>query len=111
MLAEEQPESMVEEFAPGDIGGKYRTYLASTPGEVLSELPLTAAAARSVGAGRLLARRVLSGADERLLVVVGPCSIHDVNAGLAYAKSLGELAGDLADDLAVVMRVSRSGRH
>ncbi|WP_333770851.1 3-deoxy-7-phosphoheptulonate synthase [Streptomyces sp. IBSBF 2435] len=95
----------VGESVPADIGGRYRAQLTSTPDELVRELPLTEAAARSVGAGRLTTRRVLSGADDRLLVVVGPCSIHDVDAGLAYAKSLGEPAGELAEDLAVVMRV------
>ncbi|GAA1925683.1 3-deoxy-7-phosphoheptulonate synthase [Streptomyces durmitorensis] len=104
-LAGEGPDSLVEQFSSGDVGGQYRTHLASTPGELLGELPLTEAAAGSVSAGRLMTRRVLSGDDDRLLVVVGPCSIHDVNAGLAYARSLGELAAELADDLAVVMRV------
>ncbi|MFD9903758.1 3-deoxy-7-phosphoheptulonate synthase [Streptomyces sp. NPDC059063] len=113
-LAEDRPESVVEQFLPGEtgemdetgeIGGQYRAHLASTPGELLTELPLTEAAARSVNAGRLMTRHVLNGTDDRLLAVVGPCSIHDVNAGLAYAKSLGELAADLADDVAVVMRV------
>ncbi|MGW7082798.1 3-deoxy-7-phosphoheptulonate synthase [Streptomyces sp. NPDC054871] len=105
MLTEEKPRSVVEQFSPGDIGGKHRTHLASTPDELLTELPLTADAARSVSSGRLMTRRVLSGEDDRLLVVVGPCSIHDVNAGLAYARSLAELAAELADDLAIVMRV------
>jgi 3-deoxy-7-phosphoheptulonate synthase len=52
-----------------------------------------------------MTQRVLSGLDDRLLVVVGPCSVHDVDAGLSYAKSLRELADGLAEDLAVVMRV------
>ncbi|MEU2711965.1 3-deoxy-7-phosphoheptulonate synthase [Streptomyces sp. NPDC007205] len=103
--AEEYPPSAAEHMSPDDIGGQYRTRFASTPDELLSELPLTDAAARTVRDGRLTTRRVLSGGDDRLLVVVGPCSVHDVNAGLAYAKLLGEVAGDLAGDLAVVMRV------
>lgn len=105
MPTEGNLDSAVAQCPPGYIGGQYRTHLASTPGEILGELPLTEAAARSVSAGRLTTRRALSGDDDRLLVVVGPCSIHDVNAGLAYAKSLGDLAGDLGDDLAIVMRV------
>ncbi|MEU1941240.1 3-deoxy-7-phosphoheptulonate synthase [Streptomyces sp. NPDC059474] len=96
---------MAEQPSPVDIGGQYRAQFASTPDELLSELPLTKAAARSVSAGRRMTRSVLRGDDDRLLAVVGPCSVHDVNAGLAYAKSLSELAADLAEDLAVVMRV------
>ncbi|MDO0929395.1 3-deoxy-7-phosphoheptulonate synthase [Streptomyces sp. TG1A-8] len=105
MPTEERTDSVPGRLPPNGIGGQYRAHAASTPGELLRALPLTDAAARSVGAGRLMTRRVLSGDDDRLLVVVGPCSIHDVDAGLAYAKSLGELAAGLADDLAVVMRV------
>jgi 3-deoxy-7-phosphoheptulonate synthase len=105
MPTEAKPDSLIEQVTPERIGGQCRTHLASTPAELLSALPLTADAARSVNAGRRMTRRVLSGDDDRLLVVVGPCSVHDVNAGLAYAKSLAELAADLADDLAVVMRV------
>ncbi|WP_432011219.1 3-deoxy-7-phosphoheptulonate synthase [Streptomyces cucumeris] len=104
-LIEESPDSTAERFPLDAIGGRYRTHFASTPAELLRELPLTEAAARSVSAGRRMTRRVLNGDDDRLLVVVGPCSIHDVNAGLAYAELLGELAAKLADDLAVVMRV------
>ncbi|MEU7665245.1 3-deoxy-7-phosphoheptulonate synthase [Streptomyces lincolnensis] len=105
MPTEAKPDSRIEQVTPERIGGQCRTHLASTPTELLSALPLTVAAERSVNAGRGMTRRVLSGDDDRLLVVVGPCSVHDVDAGLAYAKSLAELAADLADDLAVVMRV------
>lgn len=105
-LTEERTDAGAERPVPTDaVGGRYRTHIASTPEEILRALPLTAAAARSVSAGRLMTRHVLSGLDDRLLVVVGPCSIHDVEAGLAYARSLGRLAGQLVDDLAVVMRV------
>ncbi|MGW1259841.1 3-deoxy-7-phosphoheptulonate synthase [Streptomyces sp. NPDC002513] len=90
---------------PGLVGGRCRTQATVAPGELLGALPLTRAAARTVNAGRLMARRVLDGADDRLLVVVGPCSVHDVDAALAYAKSLGRLADELAEDLAVVMRL------
>ncbi|MFE5758434.1 3-deoxy-7-phosphoheptulonate synthase [Streptomyces massasporeus] len=102
---EADSDSLVADVPPEGVGGQHRTHLTSTPEELLSALPLTAAAARSVSAGRRMTRGVLSGDDDRLLVVVGPCSIHDVDAGLAYARSLGELAAELADDLAVVMRV------
>jgi 3-deoxy-7-phosphoheptulonate synthase len=48
---------------------------------------------------------VLHGADDRLVVVVGPCSIHDVNAAMDYAERLGQLRRELAGDLILVMRV------
>ncbi|MFI6807476.1 3-deoxy-7-phosphoheptulonate synthase [Streptomyces luteogriseus] len=102
---EADSDSLVAEVPPEGVGGQYRAHLTSTPEELLGALPLTTAAARSVSAGRRMTRGVLGGDDDRLLVVVGPCSIHDVDAGLAYARSLGELAAELADDLAVVMRV------
>ncbi|MEV7130762.1 3-deoxy-7-phosphoheptulonate synthase [Streptomyces sp. NPDC093260] len=103
--ARERTGSVAQRLPPNGVGGRHRAHAASTPGELLRAVPLTAAAARSVSAGRLMTRRVLKGDDDRLLVVVGPCSIHDVDAGLAYARSLSELAARLADDLAVVMRV------
>ncbi|MEU8962233.1 3-deoxy-7-phosphoheptulonate synthase [Streptomyces sp. NPDC048491] len=101
----ERTDSAVERLPPDAIGGRHRAYTTSTPGELFRVLPLTGAAARSVSAGRRMTRRVLAGDDDRLLVIVGPCSVHDMDAGLAYAESLGELAHRLADDVAVVMRV------
>ncbi|OLR92779.1 3-deoxy-7-phosphoheptulonate synthase [Actinokineospora bangkokensis] len=86
-------------------GGAGRAHPVSSPAEVRSELPLTASTARVVRAGRTAARAVLAGRDDRLLAVVGPCSIHDVEAGLSYAESLAGVAAALADDLVVVMRV------
>ena len=49
--------------------------------------------------------RILRGEDDRLVVVVGPCSIHDPGAALEYARRLAPLADELADDLRIVMRV------
>jgi 3-deoxy-7-phosphoheptulonate synthase len=49
--------------------------------------------------------RVLHGADDRLLVVVGPCSIHDYDAAIDYATRLAAEKRELADDLVIVMRV------
>src|SRR5699024_4922505 len=62
-----------------------------TPGELLAGLPLTAEAAHRVAAHRQQVRAVLGGSDDRLLVVVGPCSIHDAAAGLDYARRLAAL--------------------
>src|SRR5699024_2334724 len=75
-----------------------------TPGELLAELPLTAEAAHRVAAHRQQVRAVLGGSDDRLLVVVGPCSIHDPAAGLDYARRLAALRDELQDDLLLVMR-------
>jgi 3-deoxy-7-phosphoheptulonate synthase len=75
------------------------------PETLLAELPLGAAEAKLVELSRAAIRAVLDGADDRLLVVVGPCSVHDPVAALDYAARLAALAGSLHDDLLVVMRV------
>src|ERR1039458_7422700 len=73
-----------------------------SPGAVLEELPLTAGLAAAVGRTRAEVRAVLDGTDDRLLVVTGPCSVHDPAAALEYA---GRLAGTGLDrDLLIVMR-------
>src|SRR5699024_5071405 len=75
-----------------------------TPGDLLTELPLTAEAAHQVAEHREQVRAVLEGTDHRLLVVVGPCSIHDPAAGLDYARRLAALRDELGEDLLLVMR-------
>jgi 3-deoxy-7-phosphoheptulonate synthase len=70
---------------------------------LLAELPLGAEAAALVARTRAQARAVLDGADGRLLVVVGPCSVHDPVAALDYAGRLARIG--LGDDLLIVMRV------
>ena len=74
--------------------------------QLLSEqLPLDAAALATVGNARQSIHRVLHGADDRLVAVVGPCSIHDHDAALEYAGRLAAQAHRLEADLQVVMRV------
>ena len=75
------------------------------PRELLDELPLSAESAARVADHRREVSDVLAGRDDRLLVVVGPCSVHDPAAALDYAGRLAVEAVDLADDLLVVMRV------
>ncbi|GAA4211042.1 3-deoxy-7-phosphoheptulonate synthase [Actinocatenispora rupis] len=75
------------------------------PALLAEELPLTDAAAETVRAGRRAVTGVLSGTDDRLLVIVGPCSVHDPAAALEYAGRLAEVTRELDDDLAIVMRV------
>ncbi|KHL02149.1 3-deoxy-7-phosphoheptulonate synthase [Sinomonas humi] len=75
-----------------------------TPRELLDELPLTADAQAVVARGRDEVRAVLDGVDDRLLVIVGPCSIHDPEAGLDYARRLAAVAREHREDLLVVMR-------
>jgi 3-deoxy-7-phosphoheptulonate synthase len=75
------------------------------PAEIHRRLPITEAVAQHVLAARQAIERVLDGEDHRLLVIVGPCSIHDETAALEYAGRLRELADELRDDLLVAMRV------
>jgi 3-deoxy-7-phosphoheptulonate synthase len=75
------------------------------PAILLEELPLSEAAAIIVSRGREEVARILRGEDDRLIVIVGPCSIHDPVAALDYARRLHGLAGDLAAELRIVMRV------
>jgi 3-deoxy-7-phosphoheptulonate synthase len=75
------------------------------PGHVIREFPATEKAATTVFQARAAIHRILHGADDRLLIVVGPCSIHDPKAALDYAQRLAEVNTRLADDLVIVMRV------
>ena len=75
------------------------------PNELLAELPLGESRAATVRGSRDAVRRVLAGDDDRLLVVVGPCSVHDPDAAVDYAVRLAKTAAELADELCVVMRV------
>lgn len=77
----------------------------STPDQVMQEIPRTLTATRTVTASRNAIHAVLTGADDRLIVVVGPCSIHDPAAAVDYASRLAALRDDLSDRLEVVMRV------
>jgi 3-deoxy-7-phosphoheptulonate synthase len=75
------------------------------PQLLLEELPMDAAALATVTNARQAIHRVLHGADDRLLAVVGPCSIHDSKAALEYAACLKKAADHHAADLFLVMRV------
>jgi 3-deoxy-7-phosphoheptulonate synthase len=76
-----------------------------SPAGLLEELPLGGAGEGLVEQSRAEVRAVLDGADDRLLVVAGPCSVHDPAAGLDYARHLAGLRDELASDLLIVMRV------
>ena len=75
------------------------------PSHVLREFPISEGAAKVAFDTRHAIHRILHGADDRLLVIVGPCSIHDVKAAKEYAARLKEQKDRLAKDLLVVMRV------
>ncbi len=75
------------------------------PAHVLREFPATDGAATTAYEGRQAIHRVIHGADDRLVVVIGPCSIHDTAAALDYARLLRAEQQRLAADLVIVMRV------
>jgi len=77
----------------------------STPAQVQVELPLSEAAAQTTVAARREIQQILQGSDDRLLVIVGPCSIHDPAAALDYAARLKPLRDQLGKQLQIVMRV------
>jgi 3-deoxy-7-phosphoheptulonate synthase len=75
------------------------------PSHVFKEYPVSTRAAQSTFVARQAIHRILHGADDRLLVVIGPCSIHDYALAMDYAKKLVKEAEKYADDLVIVMRV------
>jgi 3-deoxy-7-phosphoheptulonate synthase len=75
------------------------------PHQLLGELPLSERQVEVVLAGRAQVHAILDGEDDRLLVIVGPCSVHDVDATLEYAGRLSERAQGWRDELCVAMRV------
>lgn len=76
-----------------------------TPDALKDKLPITEKAAEAVLAGRETIRNILDKKDNRLFVVVGPCSIHDTDAAIEYGKRLKELSEKVSDTLYLVMRV------
>lgn len=80
-------------------------FLLPTPKELRQELPHTPATLRTVRESRTTIERILDREDRRLLVIAGPCSIHDTGAGAEYARRLRRLAAEVADTLFLVMRV------
>jgi 3-deoxy-7-phosphoheptulonate synthase len=77
----------------------------SPPAHVLREFPASDRAAEATFQGRQAIHKILHGADDRLVVVIGPCSIHDTEAALDYARRLKAQRDRLSADLEVVMRV------
>jgi 3-deoxy-7-phosphoheptulonate synthase len=76
-----------------------------SPEKLIRDIAISDAAAETVAQARQTIHQVLSGEDDRLVVVVGPCSIHDPAAALEYADLLKQAAEEWVDDLFVVMRV------
>jgi 3-deoxy-7-phosphoheptulonate synthase len=77
----------------------------SSPAQVHEELPITETAAKTVYETRQAVQKIISGEDKRLLVVVGPCSVHDEKAALDYAQKLLLVREQLKDNLEIIMRV------
>jgi 3-deoxy-7-phosphoheptulonate synthase len=75
------------------------------PQALLAALPINESAGDTVALARQAIHHLLHGSDDRLLVIVGPCSIHDAAAAREYAGLLRRLRGELVDDLEIVMRV------
>src|SRR5262245_56605602 len=76
-----------------------------TPAETIRRLPRTTSATACVVAARRSISEILHGGDDRLIVVIGPCSVHDPDAALDYAARLATVRRTLAGSLEVVMRV------
>jgi len=76
-----------------------------TPAEVNAELPVTSETEDAVHAHRTTVQNILDHKDPRILAVVGPCSIHDIDAAHEYAKKLAVLAEEVSDTILVLMRV------
>lgn len=95
---------MTAEFQPVD-DTRIAGYDPLIPPQILQqEHPLTTKAQQTVTESRLISRQIILKEDDRILVVVGPCSIHDITAGMEYANLLKPLADELSDSLHIVMR-------
>ncbi len=75
------------------------------PTILMEELPVTSAAETTVATARKEIADVLAGRDNRVIAIVGPCSIHDPKAALEYADRLAKLKDEVAEDILIVMRV------
>src|SRR6187399_350593 len=74
------------------------------PAILMEELPAAEADTQLIAEARAEVARIVTGEDDRLVIVVGPCSIHDPEAGIEYARRLKPVADSLAADLKIVMR-------
>ncbi len=75
------------------------------PAILMEEMPITEHASNTIVQARAITDGIVQGTDDRLLVIVGPCSIHDTKAALEYADRLQTAADRLSNDLLLVMRV------
>ena len=75
------------------------------PKAIKKALPVRGVSLETVTKGRAEAQAILHGRDNRFLAIVGPCSIHDPEGGLEYARRLAALREELADSVCIFMRV------
>ena len=100
--------SAIETSAPGLAVDNLRVAELTrliTPAQIKEQLPSEPRHTRLVQESRATARAILSGEDDRMLVVVGPCSIHDPESALEYARRLAVLSREVSDRYFIVMRV------
>ena len=83
--------------------GEYQTLI--TPDELKERLPLFGETREILENNRQIIRDILDRKDHRIFIVIGPCSIHDVDAALDYAERLKKLADEVSDTIVLVMRV------
>jgi len=76
-----------------------------SPQQLKDEFPPTEASASTVSESRAALNRILNGEDDRLVVVVGPCSIHNIDSALEYAGKLKSVADDVSETMLIIMRV------
>ena len=76
-----------------------------SPAQIHEQFPLTETSASTTALARQEIQAVMDGDDDRVVVIVGPCSIHDPKSALEYAARLAKLKSELADDLVIIMRV------
>lgn len=87
-----------------DVNVKEFTALTS-PARIKDELPVSDQAADTVLEGRQDVQNILTGKDKRLMVIAGPCSIHDTQAALEYARAMNDLRNEVRDKINIIMRV------
>lgn len=76
-----------------------------TPAQLKADIPVSDLARETVAAGREAIENILARKDHRIFVVIGPCSIHDIDAAKEYAERLKSLADKVSDTILIVMRV------
>lgn len=105
-----EPQNLMYQVSPMSNNEVHNVNVASqgiltTPEELWEALPMSEAIRDTVADSRRVIRDILERRDHRMFVVVGPCSIHDTEAALDYARRLKALADELSDTLYIVMRV------